>query len=91
MIAAKVFGSNTSSLGGAKITLGCKGNDWPFNANIDTAVSFGNELVEVDIDKVVVDETNRLVTAAAYMKGTATAHQVYDNIEKMVNEVVKRS
>jgi len=91
VIAAKVFGSKTSNLGGAKMTLGKKGDAWPFNGSIDAATGFGNELVEVDINEIVVDETNRLITAPAYMKGTALPHQIYDNVESMVKEVVKRS
>ena len=50
VIAAKVFGSNSSNFGGAKLTLGKRGDAWPFNGSIDAANSFGNEMVEVDIN-----------------------------------------
>ena len=83
ILAAKVFGN-------AKLTLGKRGDAWPYNGSIDAAASFGNEMVEVDINEIVVDEKNRIVTAPAYMKGTALPHQIYDNVEKMVREVVKR-
>ena len=83
IIAAKVFGN-------AKLTLGKRGDAWPYNGSIDAAASFGNEMVEIDINEIVVDEINRIVTAPAYMKGTALPHQIYDNVEKMVKEVVKR-
>ena len=33
---------------------------------------FENELVEADLDQINVYEKNRIVTAAAYMKASAT-------------------
>ena len=45
-------------------------------------------MVEVDIDAVVHDKKNRIVTAPAYMKGTATPAQIYDNVTSMVETVV---
>lgn len=86
IIAAKVFGKSFSGPG-LKMTLGCKGEDWPFSGSIDAAASFGNEMVDCDIDGIVYDETNKLVTAPAYMKGTASPSQVYDNVKAMVDKV----
>lgn len=82
ILAARVFGTMANPHGrkGATITLGKRGDDWPYGESIDAAIYMGNELVEVDINEVVVDEERRLVTAPAYMKGTAKPHQVYDNI-----------
>lgn len=73
IIAAKVFG--TASGGpGIKMTLGCRGENWPYNGSIDAATSFGNELVELDVNAVCLDEKNKIVTAPAYMKGNAKPH-----------------
>lgn len=69
------------------MTLGCKGDEWPYNGSIDAAASFGNELVDCDIDGIVHDEANKVVTAPAYMKGTASPSQIYDNVKAMVDKV----
>ena len=45
IVAAKVFGTKSGGPG-LKLTLGCRGDDWPYNGSIDAATSFGNELVE---------------------------------------------
>ena len=55
VIAAKVFGSKSGGPG-VKLTLGGKGDDWPYNGSIDAALSFGNELVETNLSQVVHDE-----------------------------------
>jgi len=31
------------------MTLGCKGDDWPYGGTIDVAKGFGNELVDTDV------------------------------------------
>jgi len=86
VVAAKVFGTNSGGPG-LKMTLGCRGDDWPYNGSIDAATSFGNELVEAGIDQVVHDETNRIVTSPAYMKGNASPSQVFNSVKKMVDSV----
>lgn len=48
VIAAKVFGVKNGGPG-AKLTLGGRGADWPYNGSIDAALSFGNELVETNL------------------------------------------
>ena len=75
-----------------KLTLGGKGSeeDWPYQGSIDAAASFGNQMVEVDIDGSIHDEENRIVTAPAYMKGTATPAQIYHNIKSMVDTVAQQ-
>ena len=73
ILASKVFGKNSGGPG-VKLTLGSRGDAWPYNGSIDAATSFGNELVDMDINAICVDETNRVVTAPAYMKGTAQPH-----------------
>lgn len=86
VVAAKVFGTKSGGPG-AKLTLGCKGDDWPYNGAIDAATSFGNELAEKDINEVCVDAKNKIVSAPAYMKGNATFAEVYASVQKMVDEV----
>jgi enhancing lycopene biosynthesis protein 2 len=71
------------------MTLGGRGDDWPYNGSIDAASSFGNELVESDLDGIVIDEVNNLVTAPAYMKGPASFSEVYDNVKAMVDQVAQ--
>ena len=79
VIAAKVFGKESGGPG-AKLTLGCKGDNWPYKGSIDAATSFGNEVVESGINEVTIDEANRIVTAPAYMKGDATPSEVFTNV-----------
>lgn len=88
-MAAKVFGKNNGGPG-IRLTLGCRGENWPYNGSIDAATSFGNELVEANLDQVVIDEANRIVTAPAYMKGDATPSQVFSNVSKLVDTVAKK-
>jgi len=88
VIAAKVLG--TASGGpGTTLTMGGKGSEaeWPHQGAIDAAASFGNSMVETDVDGVVVDAANRIVTAPAYMKGTASSAEVYDSVKQMVDTV----
>lgn len=91
IIAAKVLGKGSGGHG-AKMTLGAKGSeeDWPYQGSIDAASSFGNEMVESDIDGAVHDEKNKIVTAPAYMKGTASPAEVYENVKKMVDAVAQQ-
>lgn len=86
IIAAKVFG--TASGGpGLKLTLGCRGDNWPYNGSIDAAKSFGNELVEVDLNGICYDEQNKVTTSPAYMRGDAKPHQIFDSVKLMVEKV----
>uniref|UniRef100_A0A7S2V8H1 DJ-1/PfpI domain-containing protein n=1 Tax=Fibrocapsa japonica TaxID=94617 RepID=A0A7S2V8H1_9STRA len=85
VIAAKVFGHKN-----VKLTLGCKGKNWPYEGSIDAAQSFGASMEELDIDEVCVDEQHKIVTTPAYMKGDAKPDEIFRGIEKMVEEVSKR-
>ena len=89
MVAAKVFGKKSGGPG-LKMTLGCRGDQWPYNGAIEASTSFGNEMVELDLSEVCHDETNKVVTAAAYMKGTAKPDEIFDNVSLMVNEVASK-
>ena len=79
IIAAKVFGN-------AKLTLGSDNASGPAGV----AQSFGNDMQETSIDEVCVDETNRIVSAQAYIKGDATSFQVYNNIEILVKTIIDK-
>jgi enhancing lycopene biosynthesis protein 2 len=70
-----------------KLTLGCKGDNWPYNGSIDAATSFGNEVVEAQIDQVIIDDKNRIVTTPAYMKGDATPSEVFTSCSNLVNTI----
>lgn len=88
VVAAKVFGSKYGGPG-IKLTLGCRGDNWPYNGAIDAATSFGNTLEEIDINGVCHDETNKIVTGPAYMRGDASFGQVYQNIHQIVHTVAQ--
>ena len=82
IIAAKVFGKD-----GVKLTLGGKGDEWPYAGSIDAASSFGAQCEEQGVDGVTTDWTNDIVTTPAYMKGDAKPHEVYDGIQKFIRRV----
>lgn len=52
ILASKVFGTTVGGPG-LKMTLGMKGDDWPYNGSIDAATSFGNEMEDCDLDGIV--------------------------------------
>ena len=88
VVAAKVFGTNSGGPG-VKMTLGSRGDDWPYNGAIDAASSFGNEMVDCDIDNVVFDPVNKITTGPCYMKDTASTSAVYENAKAVVDNVAK--
>eukprot|EP00351_Strombidinopsis_sp_SopsisLIS2011_P006052 CAMPEP_0116870206 /NCGR_PEP_ID=MMETSP0463-20121206/75_1 /TAXON_ID=181622 /ORGANISM="Strombidinopsis sp, Strain SopsisLIS2011" /LENGTH=128 /DNA_ID=CAMNT_0004506433 /DNA_START=248 /DNA_END=634 /DNA_ORIENTATION=- len=45
VVAAKVFGTKSGGPG-LKMTLGARGDNWPYNGSIDAANSFGNTMQE---------------------------------------------
>ena len=50
IIAAKVFGDE-----GVKLTLGGRGDNFPFAGSLDAAKSFGAEVVEMDVNGICID------------------------------------
>ena len=76
ILAAKVFGKD-----GVKLTLGGRGDSWPYNGSIDAASSFGAVHEEQDVDGVCTDWVNDIVTTPAYMKGDAKPHEVFDGVQ----------
>ena len=75
IVAAKVFGQD-----GIKITLGGRGENWPYAGALDAAESFGARVVECDVQGVCVDWSDQIVTLPAYMKGNAKPHEIYDGV-----------
>jgi enhancing lycopene biosynthesis protein 2 len=53
-----------------------------------TAQKAGNDVVECEVDGVVIDEKNKIVTTPAYMYD-ATPAQVFAGISKCVTEALK--
>lgn len=84
ILIAKVLGSD-----GVKITLGGKGENFPYDGALDVASSFGAEVEQMDMYQVCSDTKNNIFTAPAYMQGNAKPHHVFDNIENLVQEVYK--
>lgn len=84
VIVAKVFGAQ-----GVTVTLGQKGDKWPYGGSIDAATSFGAKHQDKNLDEICHDPTHRIYTTPAYMKDDAKPHQVFEGISKMVNEISK--
>lgn len=73
---------------GITITLGKSNNkDFPYSEAIRVASGLGNNIVE-DKD-VVIDEINKIVTTYAYMKEASSAYEVFQNIDKMIEQFSK--
>jgi enhancing lycopene biosynthesis protein 2 len=66
------------------LTLGSKGEQWPYSQAINIAESWGNTLVHSKVDEVVFDEKNLIFSTPAYMY-SATPAEVFNGIEKMIN------
>ena len=88
IVLAKILGT-VSANPGIDLTLGKKGNDWPYSQSIEAASKFGNKLVSCDVDEICKDRFSKIVTTPAYMKETAKPFEVFDGIEKLVREVIK--
>lgn len=89
ILLAKVLGTKSGHTG-VELTLGKKrkGEEWPYSDSIEVADNFGNKVVDKDIDDVLVDHKYKVVSTPAYMKGTATPHEVYLGVGKLVDEVL---
>jgi enhancing lycopene biosynthesis protein 2 len=48
----------------------------------------GADVEKCDIDGVCVDERNKVVTGAAYMKN-AKPHEVFENVGKVIEEMLR--
>ncbi|CAG9334901.1 C21orf33 [Blepharisma stoltei] len=89
IICAKILGTKNKKPG-IELTLGKRRKDetWPFSGSIEVADSFGNKLVDKDVDEIMVDSSALIVSTPAYMKSTAKPHEVYEGIGKLVKKVL---
>ena len=88
ILLAKVFGTVKGN-SGLDITLGKKGDEWPYSESIDIANTLGNKLIYCDVDEICKDRYHKIVTTPAYMKNNAQPHEVFDGIQKLVSEVIQ--
>ena len=70
--------------------MGRKGDEaeWPYGGAIDAAKSFGADMVEMDVNEALVDETNKIVTTPAFMFN-GKFHEIQDGVSKMIAELMK--
>lgn len=84
ILAAKV-------LPGVSVTLGKEESlhgRFPFHEATGVAKKLGAKHIPKDIDDVVVDHANKVVTSPAFMCDTAV-HEIFDNVGQMVKAVLK--
>ncbi|XP_023349725.1 ES1 protein homolog, mitochondrial isoform X1 [Eurytemora carolleeae] len=85
ILAAKVLGEF-----GVTLTLGNTGaeSDWPYQGSIEAAKSFGANMQLKNVDEVVTDEKNKVVSTPAFMFN-GQFHQIQDGVTKMIDSLVK--
>ena len=88
VVAARVFGTKCGGPG-LTLTLGKKGEAWPYNGSIDVAKGFGNNMQEKGVNEVCIDAKNKVYSTPCYMKGDAKPHEVFEGISRLVKEVGK--
>jgi len=76
-------------LPGARLTLGGRGQQWPYQGALDAAAGWGASVQECGVDEVCIDEQNKLVTTPAFMYDTREFHLIYDGVGKMVDALMK--
>ncbi|KAJ9576488.1 hypothetical protein L9F63_006701 [Diploptera punctata] len=84
ILAVKVFPNS-------KVTLGKKDDGkgkWPHAGAIDAAVTMGASHIEKNVNEVVIDEKNFLVTTPAFMY-EGQFHEIYEGIGNMVKKVME--
>ena len=82
IIAAKVFGKE-----GVKLTLGGRGESFPYEGAIDAAASFGANMMELDVTGTCTDWKNHIISTPSYMQGDASPHQIFDGIQSFLKRV----
>lgn len=75
-------------LPGARLTLGSRGDSWPYAGAMDAAAGWGADVAECGVDEVCVDEKNRLVTTPAFMLDTRQFHLIHDGVGKMISQLM---
>ncbi|XP_037091779.1 ES1 protein homolog, mitochondrial-like isoform X2 [Pollicipes pollicipes] len=76
-------------LPGARLTLGGRGQQWPYAGALDVAAGWGAAVQECGVGEACVDADNRLVTTPAFMYDTRQFHLVFDGVGKMIDELMK--
>lgn len=69
------------------ITLGNKGDNWPYAGTIDVAEGFGATCVLTEADGVTIDKENLIVTAPAFMYDQKNYHEILQNLRGLVTGV----
>ena len=85
ILAAKVLGDQ-----GVSLTLGRaddKSGKWPHAGAIEAAKVQGATMVEKDVQEVLLDQTNKIVTTPAFMY-EGKFHEIQDGVGKMVAAVL---
>jgi enhancing lycopene biosynthesis protein 2 len=73
ILLARILGTKFGGPG-ATLTLGSKGEHWPYSTAINIASDWGNDVVQSNVDEVVFDKKNKIFSTPAYMYGKATPH-----------------
>ena len=76
-------------LPGARLTLGSRGEQWPYAGSQEAAAGWGADVQQCQVDEACVDEKNKLVTTPAFMFDTKEFHRVFDGVGKMIGELMK--
>eukprot|EP00500_Bicosoecida_sp_ms1_P001481 CAMPEP_0203814970 /NCGR_PEP_ID=MMETSP0115-20131106/7115_1 /ASSEMBLY_ACC=CAM_ASM_000227 /TAXON_ID=33651 /ORGANISM="Bicosoecid sp, Strain ms1" /LENGTH=264 /DNA_ID=CAMNT_0050723857 /DNA_START=9 /DNA_END=803 /DNA_ORIENTATION=+ len=84
VLAARVIKGVTVTLGRSE---GADDAEWPYRGVAGAAAAMGADVVEADVDAVVVDKANKVVTTPAYMK-KASPDLVFDGVSKCVATVL---
>lgn len=82
IILSKVLSPNK-----VKLTLGMRGEHFPFAGAIDDASSFGCNVELMDVKGVCIDWINRVVTTPAYMQANASPFDIYEGMSHFVRKV----
>ncbi|GMI26659.1 hypothetical protein TrRE_jg4051 [Triparma retinervis] len=84
-ILAKRFGAK-----GVNLTVGMSGGDedvWPYSGAAGACEAMGAKHTDADVEEVVVDLENKIVTSPAYMKN-AEPHEVHGSVGRMIKGVM---
>ena len=74
---------------GVKITLGSKGEGFPYAEAIEHAKALGAEVELKDVGEVCIDENKKVLTTPAFMKDAENYYEVYQGNEKLIEELSK--
>lgn len=80
-------------LGNVEITLGQEKDDgsgmWPYCESVQAAKSWGAIHRNCNVDSVVVDKNNLIVTTPAFMYATTNFYEIHEGVGKMITELLK--